>query len=305
MLKKTIILIFLSFISTVSIFADSLSDIGLEKIIGKIPDGYNFWLYTPEETGTAKMAEEDILFARFLDDEFKDEAVGEYAAKPLVIFLHGKSLCGTDMNKVRKYGTISALEKGRRLDAYVIAPQNPGGAWNPQKIMDVVDYVCANYDIDENRIYVLGMSLGGYGTLDFAATYPDRIAAAIGMGGGATVKDLSGLADMPLWIIHGTGDDLVPVSASDKVAQAIEDARAEGDINRLQYDRLPGYNHSILARVFYRPEVYEWLFTHSLAHEGRPLTPTIEINDEFFNTAYQGLDHSKGYKSNSSAKKGK
>lgn len=255
--------------------ADHLQDRGLEKVVGEVPDGYNFWLYLPEyQEGEA------------VDNE-----------KPLIIFLHGRSLCGTDMNKVRKYGTISAIEKGRDFDALVIAPQNPGGAWNPEKIMNTVDYVCREYYVDTNRIYVLGMSLGGYGTLDFAAAYPDRIAAAIGMGGGATRKDLSGLAKMPLWIIHGTADDLVPVSGSDKVAAAIEAAREEeGDINRLRYDRLPGRNHSILARVFYRPEVYEWLLSHSLDQENRPLTPTIEITDEFFNSAYQGLDHSKGYK---------
>ena len=288
--------------------ADNLKDVGLEKVTAKVKDGYNFWLYTPSEASEKPSAphitdaEIDILFERFLDDEFRnndnstvDDAAGQ--PKPLVIFLHGKSLCGSDLDKVRKYGTISAIEKGRALDAYVIAPQNPGGQWQPEKIMEVVDYVCGKYNIDENRIYVLGMSLGGYGTLDFAATYPDRIAAAIGMGGGATKKDLSGLADMPVWIIHGTGDDLVPVSASDKVASAIGEARDAEDIVRLQYDRIPGMNHSILARVFYRADVYEWLFTHSLSQPDRPLTPTLEINDEFFNSAYQGLDHSKGYKS--------
>ena len=297
MYKRLFSFVFLSIFFIFPSFADEPGEGGLEKFIDVIPDGYNFWLYTPEGATDGQIAEEDILFSRFLDEEYRDEVYADEVLKPLVIFLHGRSLCGTDLNKVRKYGTISAIEKGRDFDALVIAPQNPGGAWNPEKIMNTVDYVCREYYVDTNRIYVLGMSLGGYGTLDFAAAYPDRIAAAIGMGGGATRKDLSGLAKMPLWIIHGTADDLVPVSGSDKVAAAIEAAREEeGDINRLRYDRLPGRNHSILARVFYRPEVYEWLLSHSLDQENRPLTPTIEITDEFFNSAYQGLDHSKGYK---------
>ena len=274
MIKKICFTVSLLLLIIFSSYADSLADAGIEKMIGEVPDGYNFWLYTPP----------------LKDGESEDEE------KPLIIFLHGKSLCGTDLNKVRRYGTISAIEKGRNIDAFVIAPQNPGGAWNPDKIMQIVDYMVREYYVDANRIYALGMSLGGYGTLDLAAAYPDRIAAAIGMCGGATEKDLSGLAGMPVWIIHGTGDSAVPVSASDKVARAVEQAREEGDINRLQYDRLPGKNHGILAKVFYRPEVYEWLMSHSLDQEGRPISPTLTIDDDFFNSAYKGLDHSKGYK---------
>lgn len=270
MLKKIILPAVICLVSIFSVSAQVSEANTLEKMIGKVQNGYNFWLYTPEDVTSEE-------------------------GKPLVIFLHGRSLCGTDLNKVRRYGTISAIEKGRKLDAYVIAPQNPGESWKPEKIMNIVDYVSENCNIDQNRIYVLGMSLGGYGTIDLAATYPERIAAAIGMCGGATVKDLSGLASLPLWIIHGTGDRSVSVSASDKVAEAVEDWQIDG-INRLHYDRVPGMNHSTPARVFYRQDVYDWLFSHSLEDDAREINPTIEINDDFFGNAYKGLDHSKGYR---------
>ena len=126
----------------------------LTRQIGKVSGAYNFWLYEPAKVDTLK---------------------------PLVILLHGNSLCGRDLNMVRKYGTIDAIEKGRNLDAYVIAPQNPGGAWKPEKVKLVMDWVINNKKIDTNRIYVLGMSLGGYGTIDFVATYHDRIAAAMAL----------------------------------------------------------------------------------------------------------------------------
>lgn len=213
--------------------------------------------------------------------------------KPLVIFLHGKSLCGTDLNKVKRYGTISAIEKGREIDAFVIAPQNPGGWWNPDKIMNVVDYVCDNYNVDENMIYVLGMSLGGYGALDLAAAYPDRIAAAIGMCGGSTLKNLEGLATMPLWIIHGTGDSAVPVGQSDKVVNAIKAAQTDG-VNRLIYDRIPGMNHSKPARVFYNPATYEWLFQHRLDAPGRQLNWKIKADESFFGDCYKNLNSKRG-----------
>lgn len=271
MLKKICFLVSLSLFAILSSYAS-----GLETVIGKVTNGYNYWFYTPHDISAKE-------------------------GKPLVIFLHGRSLCGTDLNKVRRYGTINAIEKGREIDAYVIAPQNPGESWKPEKIMNVVDYVCANHNVDTDRIYVLGMSLGGYGAIDLAASYPDRIAAAIGMCGGATVKNLSGLARTPLWIIHGTGDASVPVSASDKVVAAVKEAQKDG-VNRLHYDRISGMNHSQPARVFYKPEVYDWLFSHSLKHEGRPINPTVKVDSEFLNTAYKNLDHSKGYKAKSSSK---
>jgi hypothetical protein len=133
---------------------------------GKIKGGYDFWLYEP------KGWEADSI------------------QKPLVVFLHGASLCGRNLDRVRRYGTLDALDRGRMIDAFVLAPQNPGGAWKPSMIMDAVNWVSENYQVDTNRIYVLGMSLGGYGTIDFAATYPDKIAAAMAICGGGTVKNL-------------------------------------------------------------------------------------------------------------------
>lgn len=231
---------------------------GAQKLtsnIGKVDNGYNFWLYCPDPS---------------LDDELE--------AKPLIIFLHGASLCGNNLDRVRRYGTIDAIERGQKFDAYVIAPQNPGGAWNPTRVMNVIDYVTDNHNVDYDRIYVLGMSLGGFGTIDLAATYPDRIAAAMAFCGGTTMKDISGLTDVPLWIIHGTADRAVSVSQSDKVVSAIESA-AGGSAPRLIYDRIPGVNHSQPSRLFYLQECYDWLFTHTLKDKSRTVSESFAVKN--------------------------
>lgn len=252
----------------------ALSAVAVPKITSHnktVEESYNFWLAEPSIQATGNPSEADSL--------------QQY---PLIVFLHGASLCGNNLEKVKRYGTIDAVEKGRELSAYVLAPQNPGGSWNPKKIMALIEWVEQNHPIDTNRIYVLGMSLGGYGTIDLAATYPHKIAAAVGMCGGATVRDLSGLAELPLWIVHGTGDRAVSVAQSDKVVEAIE--RVDSLKSRLIYDRVPGMNHSKPARLFYLPEVYEWLFAHSLLDEGRPLQDsTIHATDELMSNAYKGL----------------
>lgn len=208
------------------------------------------------------------------------------SARPLVVFLHGASLCGNDLNRVMRYGALDAMDRGRQIDAYVIAPQNPGGSWSPAKIMRLIEWAEASYNVDSDRIYVLGMSLGGYGTIDMAATYPDRIAAAMALCGGATVRNLAGLNRLPLWIMHGTADQAVSVSCSDAVVSSI---KKTGDSSRLIYSRMPGVDHGRLARCFYLKETYDWLFSHTLKDRGRKVNKSIPITNASMNNAYRDL----------------
>lgn len=227
-----------------------------------LKDGYDFWLYIPDDY---------------------NPAVRE---KPVVIFLHGKSLCGRDLSEVLRYGCIDALTKGRKIDAIVVAPQTQS-AWSPSKVMQVYNWVTSHYVVDTNRLYVLGMSLGGYGTLDFVATYPDKVAAAMAMCGGATVKTLCGLNDVPLWIIHGTADEAVPVRCSQKVVDTMCSC---GDTSRLIFSKMKGVNHTRLARVFYLEQTYDWLFAHSLADSVRSVNKEYEMTKEILSEAYNSFD---------------
>lgn len=228
----------------------------------EVQGSYDFWFYDPQT-----IADENAHY-------------------PLLIFLHGASLCGRNMEKVKRYGPISALHKGRCIDSYIVSPQNPGGAWNPQKIMKLVDWASQKYAVDTTRIYVYGMSLGGYGTIDLAATYPHRIAAAMAICGGGSVDNLEGLARLPLWIIHGTADRAVPIAQSDRVAKAIKDT---GDDSRLIYTRLKGVDHGRPARIFYLMQTYDWLFSHSLRDEDRAVCRDFTITVPMLNAAYQDL----------------
>ena len=219
-------------------------------------------------------------------NEFKsknnNDTTNKSNAKPLVVFLHGRSLCGTDLNRVMKYGTMAAIKRGLELDAYAIAPQNPGGAWSPDKIIKLVDWVAERYPIDTDRVYVLGMSLGGYGTIDFTAAYPNRIAAAIAMCGGGSRRDLSGLNQVPLWILHGTADAAVSVNESRKVKNKME---AAGSTPLLRYEEWPGVDHGTYARMFYHPLTYEWLFKHNL--QDRQIDRSITITREDLKNVYR------------------
>ena len=256
-MKKILFTIFLAF----SALHMSAYDF-LRPVKDSIPNGYNFWVYTP------------------IDYFYSQEHT------PVIIFLHGASLCGRNLNRVRRYGPLDAIVKGREIEALTIVPQNPGGAWNPKKIMDVLDWVKRNYACDTTRVYVLGMSLGGYGTMDVCATYPDRIAAGMAFCGGSSLKDVSGLGKLPFWIIHGTADRAVPIKQSKVVVEKLKES---GNDTRLLYDWWQGANHGAPARLFYLRKTYEWLFSHSLLDKDRPVNRDINIRYEDLRKVYNDV----------------
>lgn len=234
----------------------------IRPVKDSIPGGYNFWIYTPT----------DYYYS--LENT------------PVIIFLHGRSLCGRNLDRVRRYGPLDAIIKGRQIDALVLVPQNPGGAWNPDKILSILEWTKEHYAMDSTRVYVIGMSLGGYGTLDFVGTYPDKVAAAMALCGGCSLKDVSGLGKVPLWIMHGTADRAVPIKQSKVVVEQLQKSNND---KRLRYSWLQGASHGALARVLYMTKTYEWLFSHSLLDEGRPVNMDFDIDKSDLSDAYDDM----------------
>lgn len=192
---------------------------------------YPFWINVPETEKTEK--------------------------QPILIFLHGKSLYGTDLNRVRRYGVLRAMDKGRKIPAIVVAPQLAKGSWNPDKVLEVLEYVKKNYNVDESRIYVCGMSLGGYGTLHFAGKHADKITAAVAICGGGNTSDGCTLSTIPIWIQHGDKDYIVPISESEKVVNAIRKCNEKA---KLIFTIIKGGNHGSVENIFHQDAMYNWLF---------------------------------------------
>ena len=120
----------------------------------------------------------------------------------------------------------------------------------------------------------------------FDTTYPDKVAAAVELCGGTTLKDVSGLTQIPLWIFHGTADKAVPLSASQKVIAGME---SSGGTDRLIFTKLQGFNHGAPAKILYLKETYNWLLEHSLTDKGRPVNRTYDISPKVIRNAYQDL----------------
>jgi len=203
----------------------------LQTIVGKTD--YPFWINLPNQTISENKS-------------------------PIIIFLHGRSLSGTDLNRVKRYGVLRAIEKGKEIPAIVIAPQVASGAWNPDKLLNVLEYVQNNYNTDLSRVYVCGMSLGGYGTLDFAGKYPDKITAAAAICGGGNEKYACNLATIPLWIQHGDKDHIVPISESKKIVKAIKTCKPDAN---LTFTIIQGGNHGSVEHLFRENKIYDWMLS--------------------------------------------
>ncbi len=265
-MKKTLSILVLLLCLTVIAMGQSIPKGKFAAKRNAVAGNYNFWVYTP------------------------GDYMGDHPT-PLVIFLHGASLCGRDLNKVRRYGVLDAIERGKIVPALVLAPQNSGGAWSPAKINELLEWMESHYNVDTTRVYVLGMSLGGYGTMDFVATYPDKVAAAMALCGGCSLKAPEGLGRLPLWIMHGTADRAVPVSASKRVVSYLEE---QGTTGLLRYDWLAGGSHGVLARLFYLQKTYDWLFYHCTRDNPREVDRSFDIGYEDINQTYQELKWFKG-----------
>lgn len=205
------------------------------------------------------------VFAQKLEQHFNESSYPFYLYTPhdsllsqnppVMVFLHGKSLSGSNLENLKRYGVIAEIIKGRQFPAIVIAPQTANG-WNPKSIKEVIDKVRAEYHTDSSRLYVVGMSMGGYGTINFTGTYPQMVAGAVAMCGGGDTRLGENLSTVPLWIRHGNADRAVPLSESQKIVNAIKKYTSDNLIFTI--DR--GYNHGMMERFLRGNEIYDWLF---------------------------------------------
>lgn len=192
----------------------------------------------------------------YLPDKYKEDKDKSW---PLIIYLHGKSACGNNLDKVRRYGLPFFLDRDMKVDAIVAAPQCPTGKnWVTDNwFITFLDDIKEKYHIDDSRIYLTGMSLGGFGTFSLAIKYPDLFAAVSPFCGGGQPQTVAPMKDIPTWVFHGDRDEQVPLKRSQEMVDAIK--KCGGDP---KFTILKGMPHDI-HRNYNNPELYEWMLSHS------------------------------------------
>lgn len=198
---------------------------------------------------------------------------------PLVIFLHGAGERGTDNDNHLKH--IKILYSYNVLDKYpsfVLAPQCPKQqVWSdfvygkpfsttPTRPMalfiEILDQIMRDYPIDPSRVYVTGVSMGGFGTWDLMTRFPDRFAAAVPICGGGDERVIEKIKHIPVWVFHGAEDDVVPARLSRKMVNALQNAGATPG-----YTEYPGIKHGSWWQAYKEPYLMPWLTKHKLSKQ--------------------------------------
>jgi predicted peptidase len=178
---------------------------------------------------------------------------------PLLVFLHGAGERGDDLERLKRHGPPKLVAAGQKLDALIVAPQVPAGeTWNPHGVHQLTAAVARAHRVDPDRIYLTGISMGGFGTFETLAHYPRTYAAAIPICGGAGIHVLKfgPIRDLPIWIFHGAKDTTVPVQFSEMAAAFFKRARAP----HVKLTVYPEAGHDAWTQTYDNPEVWTWLF---------------------------------------------
>lgn len=183
---------------------------------------------------------------------------------PLMLFLHGAGERGDNLARVKRHGPPKLVEKGKKFPFIVISPQCPQRSWwNSDSLSKLLDEVVKQYRVDQNRIYVTGLSMGGYGTWALAAKYPDRFAAIAPICGGGNTKSAEKLKSIPIWVFHGAKDSVVKVRLSEVMVEAIKKAGSKN----IKFTVYPNANHDSWTKTYDNPELYKWFLKHNLEGE--------------------------------------
>ena len=178
---------------------------------------------------------------------------------PLMLFLHGSGERGTDIARVKVHGPPKIAGE-KKLPFVVVSPQCPPDQWwDVQALTALLDEVERNLRIDSKRIYVTGLSMGGFGTWSLVAHTPDRFAAIAPICGGGEPKSVKRFTHVPVWVFHGDQDGAVKLRRSEDM---VAELRKKGaDVTFTVY---PGVGHDSWTETYNNPALYTWLLSHSL-----------------------------------------
>lgn len=221
---------------------------------------------------TAKVTASGIGYLEYLPQGYHSNS-NKY---PVVISLHGikeKGTTSTDRNRiladlarVDNVGLPKYVKNGKKYPFILISPQLKSniGVWPGSYVMEVLNHVKKNLRIDERRIYLTGLSLGGFGVWKTAGDYPDVFAAIAPIcAGGNAIKKANAIAaaNLPVWGFHGSSDKIVSYKVTTAMVNAVNSAPKKP--NPLAKATLfPGAGHVIWDKAYNETSVLDWMLQH-------------------------------------------
>jgi predicted peptidase len=195
---------------------------------------------------------------------------------PMIVFLHGSSERGDDVELVKKHGIPRIVEQQKDFPFVAVSPQCPAKAgWQIylRTIDNLIDDVISRYRVDADQLYLTGISMGGYGTWHLAAKHPTRFAAIAPICGGGYRSygfpdKACVLKDMPIWAFHGALDRIVPVQEAERVIDVVRSCGG-----RVRFTVYPDAGHDAWTRTYQNPELYVWFLRH---RRGKPSSDPVD-----------------------------
>jgi len=176
---------------------------------------------------------------------------------PVLLFLHGSGERGDNIEKVKMHGPPKLIAQGQKFPFIVVSPQCPADKWwEPIELVALLDEVSRKYKVDEDRIVVTGLSMGGFGTWSLAHYAPERLAAIAPICGGGEAYWARRLARLPVWAFHGAKDPGVPLKRSQEMVDALKKQKADPSPKFTIY---PNAKHDAWTETYNNPELYKWL----------------------------------------------
>lgn len=177
---------------------------------------------------------------------------------PMLVFLHGSGERGHDLEKVKVHGPPKLIAAGREFPFVVLAPQCPDSTdWDADALMGLIRHITTEYHIDASRIWVSGLSMGGWATWDVAMAYPHYFAAIAPVCGRVNrnyPSRVADLVDVAIWVFHGAADDVVPILESARMVRALRESG-----HQTKFTIYPIANHDSWTETYDNPEFYDWL----------------------------------------------
>ena len=223
-----------------------------------------------ESTVTTKVS---YNYLQFLPKEYEADTSKKW---PLLLFLHGAGERGTDVNVVAKHGPPMVVTKRPDFPFIVVSPQcAPDQWWNADALMKLLDSAETTLRVDPERVYLTGLSMGGFGTWSLGLQHPERFAAIAPIcGGGEWIQVKIGargeaFKTLPIWAFHGGKDPVVPLSESQRMVDAV---KAAGNPN-VKLTIYPEAQHESWIPAYNDEELYKWFLSHRRAGRPTPAKP--------------------------------
>jgi len=186
---------------------------------------------------------------------------------PLILFLHGAGERGADLQKVKTHGPPKLLKKKTDFPFIVVSPQCPEGQiWSDELLLSLLDQIMAKHKVDPTRVYLTGLSMGGFGTWSLGLKYPERFAAIAPICGGgeslaillASPQKTTDIKSLGIWAFHGAKDPVVKLEESERMINALKKVGVK-DVTLTVY---PDAQHDSWTEAYDNPKLYDWFLQH-------------------------------------------